>query len=150
MPINFATNISRFYYRYILSEKGVYGDRMAACINDSITKWKLRKRKSWRNVFYFLLKGTQESAQSISILYLFMHRSCVFQTESLFLPLASCTCHKRINTNIYFCQLLLSSSDSEKGEIEISLDCGRRTQTATKRRQRGFSSIFIRKMKTQQ
>ena len=44
--------------------------------------------------------------------------------ESLFPLLASCICHKRINTNIYFCQLLLSnmlSSESEKGEIEISL-----------------------------
>ena len=48
----------------------------------------------------------------------------------------------------YYCRM--SSSDSEKGEIEISLDCGRRTQTATKRQQHGFSSIFIRKMKTQQ
>ena len=145
MPINFATNISRFYYRYILSEKGVYGDRMAACINDSITKWKLRKRKSWRNVFYFLLKGTQESAQSISILYLFMHRSCVFQTESLFLPLASCTCHKRVNTNIYFCQLLLPNVEfqqRERWDWDFT-DCGRCTQTARKRRWRGFASTKI-------
>ena len=42
--------------------------------------------------------------------------------EFLLLPLASCTCHKRVNTNIYFCQLLLSSSDSEEGEISLIVE----------------------------
>ena len=31
-------NCERFYY--ILNERGVYGDRLAACINDSIAKSK--------------------------------------------------------------------------------------------------------------
>ena len=116
-------NCERFYY--ILNERGVYGDRMAACINDSITKWKFTQTKILKCLLFLLIfqlyfikeignlvphwKKLKNLPKESATAAYFMHRSCVFQAESLFLPLASCTCHKRINTNIYFCQLLLSN-----------------------------------------
>ena len=165
MPINFVPNILHFYY--ILNEKGVYSDRLATCINDSITKWKFMQTKILKKCLLFPLifqlyfikeignlvphwKELKNLPKESAIAAYFMHRSRIFQAESLFLPLASCTCHKRVNTNVYFCQLLLSNVEFRQRERWYFSDSGRRTQTATKRRQRGFSSIFIRNIKTQQ
>ena len=114
-------NCEHFYY--ILNERGVYGDRLAACINDSITKSKV-----YANELYF----TQDST-------LFYKRNrklknrlspCIFCTALVSFKLslyffrlqAPLVTNALIPTSIfvsYYCQM--SSSDSEKGDIEISL-----------------------------
>ena len=159
-------NCERSYH--ILNERGVYGDRMAACINDSITKWNFTQTKILKCLLFPLIfqlyfikeignlvphwKELENLPKESAIAAYFMHRSCVFQAESLFLLLASCTCHKGINTNIYFCQLLLLSVEirqRERQDWDFTY-CGRHTQTAIKGRQHGLLSIFIRNMKTRQ
>ena len=110
---------------YILKEKGVYGDRLAACINDSITKWKFTQRKilkilsfiyvNFSTLFY---KRIQQSAKRISYRRVFYTQLVCFSSHLQ----AALVTNALIPTSIfvsYYCRM--SSSDSEKGEIEISL-----------------------------
>ena len=102
------------------------------------------------------LKGTWESAKRIVYHRVFYAPliSVFFKLSLSFFHLqAALVTNALIPTSIfvsYYCWM--SSSDSEKGEIKISLIVVlyMRTQTARKRRRHGFSSIFIRNMKTWQ
>ena len=92
------------------------------------------------------LKGTWESAKRIGyhrIFYtlLMCFSSWVFSSSAY---KQSCTCHKHINTDIYFCQLLsnVDFQQWERWDWDFT-DCGRCTQITTKRQQHGFSSILI-------
>ena len=138
------------------------------CI-DSITKWKFTRTKILKKCLLFPLsfqlyfieeignlvphwKELENLPKESAIAAYFTHCLCVFQAEAFLLPLASCTCHKRVNTNIYFCQLLLSKVEfrqQERWDWDFT-DCGRHAQTARKRRRQGFSSMFIRNMKNRQ
>ena len=132
-------NWERFYY--ILNERGVSGDRLAACINDSITKWKFTQTKILKKCLLFPLifqlyfieeignlvphwKELENLPKELAITAYFTHCSCVFQAESFLLQLTSravLVTNTLIPTSIFVSYCRMSTSNSEKGEIEISL-----------------------------
>ena len=105
---------------------------MAASINKSITKWKFYGNENleemsfisvnFSTLFYKrnrklspTLKGTRESAKRISYRSVFYAPLVCLSSWSVFSS-SVCTCHKCVNTNIYFCQLLLSNVEFQQRE----------------------------------
>ena len=90
-------------------KKGVYGDRMAACINDSITKWKFPQTKILKKCLLFPLifqlyfikeignlvphwKELENLPNELSITAYFTHRSSVCFSSWVF-PSSICKLH---------------------------------------------------------
>ena len=104
-----------------LNEKGVYGDKLAACINDSVKVYANENLEEILFPLIFQLYFIKEIGnlvphwnsricQTNRLSSRILRTACVFFKPSLFFSsLQAAFGTNYVNTNIYFCQLLLSN-----------------------------------------